>query len=124
MPPPPTKTSPPIKTPTRSSTRGYRGTRSTAAPLTLLPITGTPGAAIATTTSTGTESVRVYLAIAVSARVNIVCKWVTNIAKDVRAINCRLNEFGDSLSKIKNELEFLRRGVTVLIRNTGLLDIE
>jgi len=41
------------------------------------------GAAVAATASTGTESVRVYLAITISARVNIVCKRVTNIAKDV-----------------------------------------
>jgi len=61
----------------------YRGTRSAATPLTLLPIASTLGAAIAATTSTSTESVRVYLAIAVSARINIVYKQVTNIVKDV-----------------------------------------
>ena len=83
MPPPPTKTSPSIKTPTYSSMRSHRGTRSAAASLTLLPITSTPGTAIAATASTGMESVRVYLAIAVSAHINIVYKQVTNIAKDV-----------------------------------------
>jgi len=83
MPPPSTKTSPPIKTPTRSSTRGRRGTRSAAAPPTLSPIASTPGAAITTTASTSTESVRVYLVIAISARINIVCEQVTNMAKDV-----------------------------------------
>ena len=71
MPPLPTKASPPIKTPTYSSTRGRRGTRSAAAPLTLSPIASTLGAAAA---STGTRSIRVYLAIAVSIRVNIVYK--------------------------------------------------
>jgi len=54
--------------------RGYRGTRFTAAPPTLLPIASTPGAAIATTASASTESVRVYLVIAISTRVNIVNK--------------------------------------------------
>ena len=63
--------------------RGRRGTRSAAAPLTLLPIASTLGTAIAATTSASIESVRVYLAIAVSVRVNIVCKWVTKIVKDV-----------------------------------------
>jgi hypothetical protein len=33
------------------------------------------------------ESIRVYLVIAISARINIVCKRVTNIVKDVRAID-------------------------------------
>jgi hypothetical protein len=81
--PPPTKTSPPIKTPTCSSMHGHRGTRSTAAPLTLSPIASTPGAAIAATASTSTGSVRVYLAIAISIRINIVYKQVTDIAKDI-----------------------------------------
>jgi hypothetical protein len=72
--PPPTKTSPPIKTPTYSSTHGRRGTRSTAAPLTLLPIASTLNTTIAATTSASTGSVRVYLVIAISARINIVCE--------------------------------------------------
>jgi len=80
MPPPPTKTSPPIKTPTYSSTRGCRDTYSAAAPLTLSLIAGTLGAA---TASAGTGSVRVYLTIAVSARINIVRERVTDIVKDV-----------------------------------------
>ena len=81
--PPPTKTSPPIKTPTYSSTHSHRGTRSTAAPLTLSPITSTPGATITATASASTGSIRVYLAIAIYTRINIVCKRVTNIAKDI-----------------------------------------
>jgi len=35
-----------------------------------------------------------------------------------------LNKFRDSLSKIKDKLAFLRRGIIILIRNTRLLDIE
>jgi len=66
----------------------------------------------------------VYLAIAVSARVNMVGKRVTNIAKDIQAIDRRLNEFGDSLSKVKDKLAFLRRSITALIYNTRLPDIE
>jgi len=66
----------------------------------------------------------VYLVITISARINIVYKRVTNIAKDVQAINCRFNNFKDSLSKIKDKLVFLRRSIIVLIRNTRLLDIE
>ena len=81
--PPPTKTSPPIKTPTYSSTHSHRGTRSTTAPLTISPITSTPGATITATTSASARSIRVYLAIAVSVRINIVYKQVTNMAKDV-----------------------------------------
>ena len=65
-----------------------------------------------------------YLAIAVSTRINIVCERVTNIAKDVRAIDRRLNKFKDTLSKIKDELAFLRRGIIILIYNTRLLDIK
>ena len=62
---------------------GHRGTRSAAAPPTPSPIAGTPGAAIAATASAGTESVGVYSAITISTRVNIICKRVTNMAKDV-----------------------------------------
>ena len=123
MPPPPTKTSPPIKTPTRSSMRGRRGTRSAAAP-TLLPITSTPGAAVTAAASAGIESIGVYLAIAISARINIVYKQVTNIVKDIQAIDRRLNKFRDSLNKIKNKLAFLRRSIIALIRNAGLLNIK
>jgi len=81
--PPPTKTSPPIKTPTYSSIYSRRGTRSTTAPLTLSLIASTLGAAITATTSAGAGSVRVYLVITISAYINIVCKRVTNIVKDV-----------------------------------------
>jgi len=66
----------------------------------------------------------VYSAIAVSARIDIVRKQVTNMAKDVRAIDRRLNKFGDSLSEIKDKLAFLRRGIIALVRNTGLPDIK
>ncbi len=111
----------PTKTPTRSSTRNRGGTRSAVAPPTLSPIAGTPGGAAA---AAGTEYIGVYSAIAVSARVDIVRERVTDIAKDVRAMDRRLNEFEDSLSEIKDELAFLRRGVIALVRNAGLLDIE
>ena len=63
--------------------RGYRGTCSATAPLTLLLITSMLGAAITTAAFVSTESVRVYLVITVSVRINIVYKWVTDIAKDV-----------------------------------------
>jgi hypothetical protein len=66
----------------------------------------------------------VYLVITVSVRINIVYKWVTNIAKDVRAIDRWFNKFEDSLSEIKDELAFLRYSVIALIRNAGLLDIK
>jgi len=69
----PTKTSPPIKTPIYSNTHSYRGTRSTTAPLTFLLIAGILGTT-AVIASTGTEYVRVYLAIAVSTRVDIIYK--------------------------------------------------
>ena len=65
-----------------------------------------------------------YLAIAVSTRINIVRKRVTNIAKDIRAIDRRFNRFKDSLSKIIDKLTFLRRSIIILIRNTRLPDIE
>jgi hypothetical protein len=66
----------------------------------------------------------VYLAIAVSARVNIVYKWVAKVAKDVRAIDNQLSKLKGSLSKIKDKLIFIRRSITTLIYNAGLLDIE
>jgi hypothetical protein len=62
---------------------GYRGTRSTTAPLTLSPITSTLGATITATASASAGSIRVYLAITISIYINIVYKQVTNIAKDV-----------------------------------------
>ena len=82
------------------------------------------GTTITTTTSTSTRSIRVYLAIAISTRVNIVYKRVTNIAKDVQAIDRWFNKFKDSLSKIKDKLTFLRRSIIILIYNAGLLDIK
>ena len=54
----------------------------------------------------------------------MVYKRVTKIVKDVRAIDCRLGKFKDSLSKIKNKLTFIRRGITILTRNARLLNIE
>jgi hypothetical protein len=62
---------------------GRRGTRSTAASLTLSLIASTPGTAVAATAFASTGSVRVYLVITVSIRINIVYKRVTNIAKDI-----------------------------------------
>jgi len=70
------------------------------------------------------ESIKIYLAIAVSACINIVYKWVTDIAKDVRAMDYRLNKFGDFLNKIKDKLTFLRRGIITLICNAKLLNIK
>ena len=82
--PPPLETSPPPKTPTCSNMRSRRSTCSAAAPPTLLLIPGTPGTASGTAaTPTGTGNVGVYSAIAVSVRVNIVYKWVADMAKDV-----------------------------------------
>ena len=46
------------------------------------------------------------------------------MAKDIRAIDRRFNKFKDSLSKIKDKLAFLKRGIIILIYNTRLLDIE
>jgi hypothetical protein len=55
--------------------RSRRGTRSAAAPSTLLLIPSTPSAtSSATITSAKTENVRVYLVIAVSVYINIVYK--------------------------------------------------
>jgi len=49
---------------------------------------------------------------------------VTNIVKDIQAINRRFNKFKDSLNKIKDELTFLRCSIIILIRNAGLPDIK
>ena len=65
-----------------------------------------------------------YLAIAVSTRVNIVCKLVAKVVKDIRAIDYQLSKLKGSLSKIKDKLTFIRRSITILIYNAGLLDIE
>ena len=104
--------------------RSRKGTRSVAAPPTLSLIPGTPSAASGTVAPAGTENVGVYLAIAVSARVDIVRERVAEVAKDVRAIDHRLSKLKGSLSEIKDELAFMRRGITALVRNAGLPDIE
>jgi len=101
-----------------------KGTRSITAPFTFLLIPSTPSAAFSIITPTSTENIRVYLAIAISARVNIVYKRVAKVVKNVRAIEHRLSKLKGSLSKIKNKLTFIRRGITTLIRNAGLLNIE
>ena len=49
---------------------------------------------------------------------------MADMAKDIQAIDHQLNEFKNSLSEIKDELAFLRRGIIVLIYNAGLLDIK
>ena len=54
--------------------RSRKGTRSVATPSTLLLIPSTPSTTSSTITPTSTENVRVYLVIAISARVNIVYK--------------------------------------------------
>ena len=46
-----------------------------------------PSITSSTITPTSTENVRVYLVITVSARVNIVYKWVAKVVKDIRAID-------------------------------------
>jgi hypothetical protein len=66
----------------------------------------------------------VYLAIAVSIYVDIVYKRVAKVVKDVWAIDNWLSKLKGSLSEIKDELAFVRRGITILIRNAGLPDIE
>jgi len=71
MPPSPTKTSPSIKTPTYSSMHGRKGTYFTVALLILSLIAGMLGATT-TIASISIEYIRVYLAIIISARVNII----------------------------------------------------
>ena len=39
-------------------------------------------------------------------------------------INYRLSKLKGSLSKIKDKLTFIRRSITIFIRNARLLDIE
>jgi hypothetical protein len=67
--------------------RSYKGTRSVTAPPTLLLIPSIPSTASSTITPASTENIRVYLVIAISARVNIVYKRVAKVVKDVRAID-------------------------------------
>ena len=49
---------------------------------------------------------------------------MAKVAKDIRAIDYRLSKLKGSLSKIKDKLAFIRRGITILIRNARLPDIE
>ena len=70
------------------------------------------------------EYIGVYSAITVFIHIDIVCERVTNIVKDIQAINRQLNKFKDSLNEIKDKFIFLRCGVIVLICNAGLLDIK
>jgi len=73
--PPATKTSPPIKTFTRNNTHSHRGTHSSVVLLTLLPIAGTLGTtASAFAAFASMEYIKIYSAITVSVRVNIVYK--------------------------------------------------
>ena len=46
------------------------------------------------------------------------------MAKDIQAIDYQLNEFENSLNKIKDELIFLKYSVIILIHNAELPDIE
>ena len=113
-----------IKTPTRSSIYNRGGICSAITPPTLLPITGTPGGGSGSNTTIGIEYIEVYSAIAISIRVNIVYKRVTDIVKDVQAMDCQLNELEDFLNKIKDELAFLKYSVIALVRNVRLLNIK
>jgi hypothetical protein len=63
--------------------RSHKGTRSIAAPPTLLLIPSIPSTTSSTITPTSIENARVYLAITISARINIVYKWVAKVAKDI-----------------------------------------
>jgi len=49
---------------------------------------------------------------------------VAKVAKDIWAIDHWLSKLKGSLSKIKDKLAFIRRGIITLIYNAGLLDIE
>ena len=62
--------------------RGYRGTHSIIAFLIILPIASMLSAIIAFATFTSTESVRVYLAIAIFVCINMVYKQITKLVKD------------------------------------------
>ena len=84
-----------------------------------------PGTAFSTiATPASIENVRVYLAIAISIYINIACKQVTEIAKDVQAIDYWLSKLKDSLNKIKDKFAFIKYGITALIYNTRLLNME
>ena len=49
---------------------------------------------------------------------------MAKVIKDVWAIDNRLSKLKGSLSKIKDKLTFVRRGITILIYNTRVLDME
>ena len=89
----------------------HRGTCSTTTPLTLLPIAST-------------QYIRGYLAVTISIYINIVYKQVTNMAKDIQAMDYWLNKFKNSLSKIKNKLAFLKRSIITFIYNAKLPNIK
>ena len=61
----------------------YRGIYSTTTPFTLLLIPSTPSTTSSTITPTSIENTRVYLAITISIRVNIVYKQVAKVVKDI-----------------------------------------
>jgi hypothetical protein len=64
--------------------RSRKGTHSAVTPPTLLLIASTRGTASSTAAAlASTENIRVYLAITIFIRVNIVYKRVTEIVKDV-----------------------------------------
>ena len=73
---------------------------------------------------TDIKNVKMYLAIAVSTRIDIICKKVTEITKNGWAIDCWLSELEIFLNKIKNKVAFIRRGIIAFVRNIGLLNIE
>ena len=54
----------------------------------------------------------------------MVRKQITNIIKNIQAMDHQLNKFKDSLSKIKDKLTFLRHSVITLIYSTELPDIK
>ena len=54
--------------------RSCKGTRSIATPFTLLLVPNIPSTTSSTITPTSIENIRVYLVIAISIRINIVCK--------------------------------------------------
>jgi len=104
--------------------RSHKGTHFTVAPPTFPLIPSTPSAVFSTVAApTGIENIKMYLVIAVFARVDIIYKSVTKIVKDVWAIDRGLSKLKDSLSEIKDKFTFIRCGITIFIHNTGLLNI-